>query len=327
MKILIVHKGTIPVFGYGGVERVVWWLGKELVNQGHEVTYLVGKNSTCSFAKILIYNPNLKLDKQIQTNVDVVHVFLPILEPLTKPYIVSVQGNTNKITEYDINSVFASRNHAERHNSNSYVYNGIDIDDYGIPNLCNKREYLHFLAKAAWRVKNVKGAIEIARRSGQKLAVIGGHRLNFNMGFRLTLNFNVRFHGMVGGMEKNKILNNSKGLLFPVLWHEPFGLAIIESLYFGCPVFGTEYGSLPELVTNEVGFLSNKKSEIINKLNEIDAFDRKTCHEYVCDQFTSKQMTYEYLKLYEKVLDGNTINQEKPKFIDIQKEKFLPFND
>lgn len=123
----------IKVQSYGGVERVVWWLGKELVNQGHEVTYLVGKNSTCSFAKILIYNPNLKLDKQIQTTVDVVHVFLPILEPLTKPYIVSGQGNTNKITEYDINSVFASRNHAERHNSNSYVYNGIDIDDYGTP--------------------------------------------------------------------------------------------------------------------------------------------------------------------------------------------------
>ena len=36
--------------------------------------------------------------------------------------------------------------------------------------------------------------------------------------------------------EKGEILNSSKGLVFPVLWHEPFGLAIIESLYYGCPV-------------------------------------------------------------------------------------------
>ena len=39
-------------------------------------------------------------------------------------------------------------------------------------------------------------------------------------------------------------------------WHEPFGIALIEALYFGCPVFGTPYGSLPEIVEEGVqGFL------------------------------------------------------------------------
>ena len=46
----------------------------------------------------------------------------------------------------------------------------------------------------------------------------------------------------------SSLLNASRGLIFPVRWHEPFGLAVIESLYFGCPVFATPYGALPELV-------------------------------------------------------------------------------
>ena len=51
-------------------------------------------------------------------------------------------------------------------------------------------------------------------------------------------------------------------MIFPVRWHEPFGLAIVESLYFGCPVFGTPYGSLPEIVAPDVGVLSARASDL-----------------------------------------------------------------
>jgi len=74
-------------------------------------------------------------------------------------------------------------------------------------------------------------------------------------------------------------------LLFPVLWNEPFGIALIESLYFGCPVIGTPYGSLPELIPKEVGFLSSKKDELVIAVKNIDAYDRTTCNRYVMDNF------------------------------------------
>ena len=67
---------------------------------------------------------------------------------------------------------------------------------------------------------------------------------------------------MVGGNKKNRLLQHSKGLIFPVKWDEPFGLAITESLYCGCPVFGTPYGSLPELVPSDVGFLAEDMNDI-----------------------------------------------------------------
>ncbi|MCF7568221.1 hypothetical protein L3X37_07575 [Sabulilitoribacter arenilitoris] len=54
MKILIVDRGgKIPAVKYGGTERVIWGLAKELHNQGHDIVFLVPKGSYCDFAKII----------------------------------------------------------------------------------------------------------------------------------------------------------------------------------------------------------------------------------------------------------------------------------
>lgn len=125
--------------------------------------------------------------------------------------------------------------------------------------------------------------------------------------------------------KKNEYIRASKGLIFPVKWHEPFGIALIESLYFGCPVFGTPYGSLPEIVTEEMGVLSTSANVLTEALKTADDFDRKKCHQYVCDIFLSNTMANEYIKLYEKVLSGSNLNPETPVFV--QSEKFLDWID
>lgn len=324
MHILIVHKEAIPVQKYGGTERVIWYLGQELVKMGHRVSYLVKCGSYCPFADVLYLDENRKISEQIPESVDIVHFSDPPNGELNKPYIRTVHGNGNSREALDINSVFVSRDHARRHGSDSFVYNGLNWDDYGDPALTNPRRYFHFLGNAAWRLKNVKGAVQtVAQTRGEKLHVLGGHRLNFNMGFRFTLNPRVRFHGMVGGERKNGLLRGSKGLVFPVRWHEPFGIAIIESLYFGCPVFGTPYGSLPELVTKETGFLSGSLSELSAALRNSDCFSRATCHQYAREQFNARKMAEAYLEKYEKVLNGYTLNPEAPRLRQVQAEKFL----
>lgn len=323
MNILIFHNSILPVSKYGGTERIVYWLGKQFVQMGHRVTFLAQEGSKSDFANIIVYNPELSIDSQVPDDIDLVHLDHKPHHPLRKPYIVMIQGNEDHGVNLDLNTIFVSQNHAKRYNSKAYVHNGLDLSDYGQPTFSQKRTHLHFLAKASWRIKNVKGAIDLARKTHNKLAVLGGTRLNIKMGFRFTPYPSIKFYGMVGGEEKNQLLNNSKGLLFPVLWHEPFGIALIESLYMGCPVFGTPYGSLPELITPEVGFLSNKKSELIVQINDIQQFSNKKCSEYVADNFTIRHTAEAYLKYYEIVLNGKTINetaptaQEKPvKFLD-----------
>lgn len=325
MNITIVHYGTIPVKLYGGTERVIWYLGKELNKLGHNVTYLVNKGSFCSFAKVKYIDNTKAIWQQIPEDTDIIHFqHQPQNTELAKhPYIITVHGNKDNTFELDKNSVFVSKNHANRYNSDCFVLNGLDWDDYLTPTF-NKENYYHFLGKAAWRVKNVKGAINIIKKTKkERIKILGGNRINFKMGFRCTLTFRASFYGMVGGTKKNNLLNKSKGLIFPVLWNEPFGLAIIESLFYGCPVFGTPYGSLPEIVTNDVGFLSNKQHELTNAVENSEVFSVQKCNEYAIDVFNSKKMAINYIKKYEKVLNGMYLNNTYPVLKKVQQEKFL----
>ena len=327
MHVLIVNNTKIPVAQYGGTERVIWWLGKQLVKMGQQVSYLVEAGSHCDFAKVYTLNASIPFNQQIPAGVDIVHINCKVNELPTIPYIVTVHGNSNEIIPLDINTVFVSKNHAARYGSESFVHNGIDPEDYGDPGLNKARNYFHFLGDAAWRVKNVRGTIKIAQKANVTLRVIGGVRFNFNQGIRLTFNPRIRFDGMKGGAEKNAILSASKGLIFPVLWNEPFGISIVESLYFGCPVFGTPYGSLPEIVQPEVGFLSNSVQALVDAVQHADDFNKKKCHEYVLDYFSSKQMALQYLTKYETVLNKHTLNPTAPMLKEIQTAKFLPFTN
>jgi glycosyltransferase involved in cell wall biosynthesis len=327
LHILIVYNGKIPTPRYGGTSRVIWYLGKELVKMGHRITFLVGKGSSCDFARVIPFDPGTPLADQVPEDVDLVHSHITLRERLPKPYMITLHGNSTDKREFDINTTFLSSNHAARFGSQVYVYNGLGLEEYGKPRLDNPRTYLHFLGKAAWRVKNFKGCMDIARASGYPLRVLGGYRVNLKMGIRITLDPQIRFEGMVGGEKKNRLINGSKALLFPVRWHEPMGLALVESLYFGCPVFGTPYGSLPEIITPEFGYLSNSRSELVHALEQVEGYDRKRCHEYVCDTYSSRHMAHNYLSLYDKLLNGESLNPRPPRLVQPDQPKFLPWYD
>ena len=323
MRIAIAFDRQIPAVRYGGSDRIVWWLGKELIRRGHQVVYVVPRGSVCDFAEVIPYDANHRPEQQLP-EVDLVHDFGVLAGSVDVPLLFTLQGNGAPGKRFPRNTVFISRNHAERHGGSVFVYNGIDPDDYGEPDWQVPRKHLLFLALASWKVKNVRGAIRIARRAGRPLAVVGGHRLNFNMGFRLTLDPNVRFHGVIGGKRKNRIINRSSALLFPVRWHEPFGIAVIEALYFGCPVFGTPYGSLPEIVIPEVGVLADSETELARRLADVGQFDRRRCHQYVCDEFSADLMTRRYLALYERVLNGESLHAHEPVVPDDSDRRLLP---
>jgi glycosyltransferase involved in cell wall biosynthesis len=328
MHVLIVFNAKIPVEAYGGTERVIWWLGKELVKRGLKVTYLVKNGSSCPFANVIVYQDKKPLEAQIPHDVDLVHIHGGSEFVESRPCLVTVYKSEPSAQVFHPNTVFLSADHALRHGSTNFVYHGIDLDDYGVPDMSAHRRYFHYLADATIQKKNIKGAIDIALEARERLHVIGGSRINLKSGLRITLSPLVRFHGMIGGDGKNTILQSSKGLIYPVLSHEPFSLAVIESLYFGCPVFGSPLGSLPELLGSthhfndsrigemdafysEFGVLSTKNSELSAALKSVDQFDSVRCHDYIASTFTSVHMTTNYLKLYEKALAPQPLVEAK----------------
>lgn len=330
VHVLIVYRGVIPVKFYGGTQRDIWYEGRELVKMGHKVSYLVKSGSECDFGRIIEFDPEKDIRQQIPEDIDIVHYHdeHPNMDAIDKPYLFTLHGNKNTQEKLPVNTVFISKNHASRFGSEHWVFNGMDWDDYGEVDWNVKRDYFHFLGNAAWRLKNVKGAIRtVTKAPGERIDILGGVRFNFEMGIRLTWSPRARFHGMVGGNQKYQLINGSKGLIFPVRWNEPMGLAIIESLYFGCPVFGTPYGSLPEMVTPEFGFLSNRRSELTEAIKNVDSYDRKRCHEYARETYSSKVMTDHYVRYFEQILNGQPVQDFQPSLKEVQQDKFLPWFD
>ncbi len=307
MHILIVNNTKIPAVDYGGVERVIWWIGKALKQLGHKISYLVAPGSNCPFAEVFFYNPQVPLNQQIPDNIDFVHMCFQSREKLRKPYLMMHQYNEHFSDEFDINTVFVSQDQATRNQATCYVHNGIDPEEYGPVDFDKPRKYLMFIGWASRPEKNLRDCLYIARKTKNILAVLGGRDKWFK---RRPW---VEYQGFIGGEKKNQILRQGKALLFPVRWYEPCAVALFESLYFGCPIFGSRYGCLPELISDDLGFLSNHRLELVEAVkNRLPHYNAKRIHEYACEHLSAKRMAENYLQLYEKVLSGQTLNEKRP---------------
>ena len=302
MKVALVHHCKLPVYGYGGTERVIWWLAKGLYELGVKVTLACKKGSHCPFAEVFPVGAT-SVETQLR-GVQLFHYFSTPSRLPQNPYLVTIGGN-GKLGELFLpNTVFVSRNHAERHHADCYVYNGLDPTEY---QYCNKKErYLVFLSKASWRVKNVRGAIQMARKSHLPLRILGGSR------FFLKVWRGVHWEGTVGGKKKSQLLSQAMALLFPVIWNEPFGIAVVEALVSGTPVVASKRGSLPELVGQDVGRLCESEEDFLTSLSEIETIRPELCRDWALDRFHYQSMARKYLELYERVLEGESLNRSCP---------------
>ncbi len=303
VKIALIHDAQLPVHAYGGTERLVWWLSKALAARGVEVTLACLAPSTCEWAKVVHIDFSKPITDQLP-DVDVLHYFnTPAEEPI-RPYMVTIGGNGKPGETFYRNTAFVSRNHARRHAAQCFVHNGVDPDDYIFSD--KKDGSLLFLAKASWRVKNVDGAIRLAKRTNRHLRIVGGSKRFFNH------RGGIHWEGMLGGKPKAEIISRASALLFPVLWNEPFGIAVIEALVSGTPVLASGLGSLPELLVPEVGRICEDDDSYVEAIGHLDRFKASDCRDWAISKFSHHIMADKYLGLYEKVLAGNSLNPSLP---------------
>ena len=77
-------------------------------------------------------------------------------------------------------------------------------------------------------------------------------------------------------------------------------------------VFLAPYGSLPEIITDEYGYLTDSTELLVQAMLNAHTYDAFACHEYAKQQFHSDQMAIRYLALYKKVISGESLNPENP---------------
>jgi hypothetical protein len=305
VHVAIYHDAIIPPRRYGGTERAIAYLARGLLERGHSVTLLSRPGGYVEGASFIPVQPGRPLSEDmLPSGCDIVHVFSTPSRPLKRPHLITIQGNGKPGERFHPNTVFVSRKHAENHGSRHFVHNGIDVDEY--PCDTSRSDHLVFLAKASWKVKNLAGAIELARAAKMPLDVMGSRDLPLRLNRLLPALGGIRYRGMLDDQEKKPILRSARALLFPVLWDEPFGVAVIEAMASGCAVFGTPYGSLPEIVTPETGALSADASVLLERLRS-ERYSPESCRKRVLENFTYLHMTDKYLSYYEWVLKAGCL--------------------
>ncbi len=288
----------LPVPEYGGTQRVVVYLARGLVAAGHRVTLLAGAGSGVPEATLVPLDirrareADFDLRPFLPPGLDLLLACVPLRRPPDDvPWIRRLAGNWKPGTVGAANTLYLSENHARRHGGHAWVYNGIDPGELRFRGA--KDDYDLFLGRLH-SVKGYRWAIEGARRTRRRLVLAGG--------WRPSLSRYVKYVGKVGGERKAELLAGARVLWMPALWDEPFGLTLIEALASGTPVLGTQRGSLPEVISPDVGALGDSVEELIALRPTLDRIDPDACRARVERHFTHHVMAEGYAKVFDHYL-------------------------
>lgn len=334
---------SVPPIKYGGTELVVNNLIEELVKLGHEITLFASGDSLTSaklvpiFVRSLRSIPETANDSKLREiykyysigqlisylqkgNFDIVHNhigwrFLMFEKCFSIPMVTTLHGPLSIYYQQDIfnksrNSNYISISMSQRKpmpeiNFIANVYNGIEINKF--KQNYKPNDYFAFLGRMSPEKGPVQ-AIQVAKKAGVKLIMAAKIDLVDEEYFKkevepLIDDDQIKFIGEIDHEEKVAFLGNSKGLIAPIQWEEPFGLFFTEAMACGAPVFAMRRGSVPEIVVDgKTGFICDSVEEMAEKIKKVDEIDRKECFEHVKKNFSSEKMASDYVLAYKKIL-------------------------
>jgi glycosyltransferase involved in cell wall biosynthesis len=91
-------------------------------------------------------------------------------------------------------------------------------------------------------------------------------------------------------------------MLFPIQWHEPFGLVMVEAMACGTPVLALRGGSVPEIVKDGVsGYVGRTVNDLAKRALTL-RFNPADIRRYVEERFSLTRMANDYRDLYITVL-------------------------
>jgi glycosyltransferase involved in cell wall biosynthesis len=114
----------------------------------------------------------------------------------------------------------------------------------------------------------------------------------------------VEFVGEATPAIKNELLANATALLFPIQWHEPFGLVMIEAMACGTPVLALPGGAVKEVVADGVsGWLCASVADMAQRARDV-RIPPASCRRYVEERFSAARMAANYETLYRGCMDA-----------------------
>jgi len=330
---------AVPPKFYGGTERIVAYLTDALVAMGHEVTLFASGDSSTMATLVAACPQALRLDPTIRDHVapliamletvaqragefDVIHLHCDYLGYVALrragvPFLATLHGRLDLPELRPLYRAFCevpvvSISDAQRAPLPEAHY--IATVPHGLPDQLllpgsGAGGYLAFLGRISPE-KAPDRAIRIAALAGMKLKIAAKvdhvDREYFKEEIEpLLAQPHVEFIGEIAEHQKAEFLGESTGLLFPIAWREPFGLAMIEAMACGTPVLAMGNGSVPEVVDEGVtGFIVADEAAAATAAQRLHLLDRERIRKVFEERFTAQRMAEDYLSLYRRLIAG-----------------------
>lgn len=355
LNILLISTACAPSLyeaSYGGIEGVVYNVADVLNKLGHEVTVAAPVGS--EFPEGIHCFPTVILPQQvwredvafdlisrqsfIPNGFNVLHDFShqhlggrishgcwaqphPFLFMCWHPPYF--RGMPNRISEPAYNLCGVAKHQAEGlsqiyNQEVKYAYLGVDTERYALQE--DKGDRYLFLSVPNKEKGGIE-AIQIARALNLNLDCICGQISQQSSDYAnqmksLCDGTQIKWLGGVPESIKIRVLQNAKGLIFPVSQDEPFGLIMPEALSVGTPVFALNRGAVPEILCYEAGvakygFVAGSLEMLKQgiKVYEDGGWEHlrypKRLRERVTSMFSRELMVERFLGLYQLIMDGS----------------------
>ncbi len=325
----------VPPRLYGGIERVIDFLARALVERGHTVTLFAHPESTTG-GDLVAYGapPHFGRRQRLQElwqlgsglwrrrrQFDLVHSFgrlaalLPVLPLRRLAKIQSYQRaeipwpSVAKATRLAGHSLRFTACAAHLFGTPPVgrwqaIFNGVDLNPFPFVGEVAAEAPLVFLGRIE-AIKGVHHAIDIASASGRPL-VIAGNRVEgeadryFQRQIEPHLDDErVRYIGPVDDRRKAQLLGSAGALLMPIEWEEPFGIVMAEAMACGTPVIGFARGSVPEVVRDGInGFQCSDVDGAVAAVARLAEIDRGAVRQDCVERFSAAAIVDRYEALY-----------------------------
>lgn len=185
------------------------------------------------------------------------------------------------------------------------IYNGMDVEAIPFSPSVPADAPLLFAGRITPE-KGVEEAIDIARRARCRLLIAGGVYDEVYYQERIVPALQdaqeyVTYLGHLEHPELWQLMSTVRGMLFPITWDEPFGLAAVEAMAAGTPVIAFERGAAQEIIQHGVtGFLVEPGDceQAAMYVAQLSALDRVQCRAHVAQHFSFANMLDRYEDVY-----------------------------
>jgi len=300
----------LPPVGYGGFERVIYYLTLELPKLA---------DVTC-YTDVLWCANWKQWSVKSETEIPVNEFDCVLNESNVRfscPHVVNMDWGYG----HDRNVVVPSAKEAERTDLGwkrkpKIVYFGTDVDYYRFQP--NKEDYFVYFG----RIHPSKGAhvaLEIAKRTGIKLKIMGEDKASPFFDRQEERDFvdrikresasisNVDYLGSVSNETVVDTLGHAKAMLYPVQGMFMFDLTVIESLSTGTPVIVSDLPAPCELIEDgKTGFICRHDNldAFADAIRRVSSLNLQVVRDVAVERWSSTRMARELVDLCEQVSRG-----------------------